>query len=79
MELFDTHFVWFGQVLAVSGKKTLVISHRCPARTKLTMVDREKARLISREDRAILARFTAAHDISTGQLHTVESRYCHGH
>ena len=24
MELFDTYFVWFGQVLAVSGKKTLV-------------------------------------------------------
>ena len=29
MELFDTHCVWFGQVLAVSGMKTLVISHRC--------------------------------------------------
>ena len=29
MELFDTHFVWFGQILAVSGMKTLVISHRC--------------------------------------------------
>ena len=30
MELFDTYFVWFGQVLAVSGTlKTLVISHRC--------------------------------------------------
>ena len=29
MELFDIYFVWFGQVLAVSGKKTLVISHRC--------------------------------------------------
>ena len=28
MELFDTYFVWIGQVLAVSGKKTLVISHR---------------------------------------------------
>ena len=28
MELFDTYFVWFGQVLAVSGLKTLVISHR---------------------------------------------------
>ena len=27
--LIDTHFVWFGQVLAVSGMKTLVISHRC--------------------------------------------------
>ena len=25
MELFDTYFVWFGHVLAVSGKKTLVI------------------------------------------------------
>ena len=24
MELFDTYFVWFGQVLAVSGMKTLV-------------------------------------------------------
>ena len=29
MELFDTYFVQFGQVLAVSGKKTLVISHQC--------------------------------------------------
>ena len=29
MELFDTYFVQFGQVLAVSGMKTLVISHRC--------------------------------------------------
>ena len=28
MELFDTYFVWIGQVLAVSEKKTLVISHR---------------------------------------------------
>ena len=26
MELFDTYFVYFGQVLAVSGLKTLVIS-----------------------------------------------------
>ena len=26
MELFDTYFVWFGQLLAVSGMKTLVIS-----------------------------------------------------
>ena len=26
MELFDTHFVYFGQVLAVSGLKTLVTS-----------------------------------------------------
>ena len=25
MELFDTHFVEFGQVLAVSGQKTLAI------------------------------------------------------
>ena len=24
MGLFDTYFVWFGQVLAVSGLKTLV-------------------------------------------------------
>ena len=29
MELFDTYFVWFGQVLAVLGMKTSVISHRC--------------------------------------------------
>ena len=28
MELFDTHFVYFGQVLAVSGLKTLVTSDR---------------------------------------------------
>ena len=28
MELFDTHFVWFDQVLAVSGQKTLAISNR---------------------------------------------------
>ena len=28
-KLFDTYFVWIGQVLAVSGKKTLVIRHRC--------------------------------------------------
>ena len=28
MELFDTYFVWIGQVLAVSGKKTLDITHR---------------------------------------------------
>ena len=26
MELFDTYFVWFGQVLAVSGKKK--VSHK---------------------------------------------------
>ena len=29
MELFDTYFVWFGQILAVLGMKTSVISHRC--------------------------------------------------
>ena len=28
MELFDTYFVQFGQVLAVSGPKTLAISNR---------------------------------------------------
>ena len=28
MELFDTNFVQFGQVLAVSGQKTLAISNR---------------------------------------------------
>ena len=28
MELFDTHFVQFGQVLAVSGQKTLAIRNR---------------------------------------------------
>ena len=28
MELFDTHFVWFGQVLAVLGQKTLGISNQ---------------------------------------------------
>ena len=28
MQLFDTHFVQFGQVLAVSGTKTLAISNR---------------------------------------------------
>ena len=26
LELFDTHFVYFGQILAVSGLKTLVTS-----------------------------------------------------
>ena len=26
MELFDTHFVQFGQILAVSGQKTLALS-----------------------------------------------------
>ena len=29
MEMFDTYFVWFGQVLAVSGKK-LNVSHKSP-------------------------------------------------
>jgi len=28
MELFDTHFVQFGQVLAVSGQKMFAISNR---------------------------------------------------
>ena len=28
MELFDTNFVYFGQVLAVPGPKTLVTSYR---------------------------------------------------
>ena len=28
MELFDTYFVWFGQVLAVSGLKTLATTNR---------------------------------------------------
>ena len=28
MELFDTHVVWFGQVLGVSGMKLLVVSNR---------------------------------------------------
>ena len=28
MELFDTHFVWLGQVLSVSGMKLLVTSNR---------------------------------------------------
>ena len=41
MELFDTYFVWFGQVLAVSGMKTLVISLRCVAISdKITTVPR---------------------------------------
>ena len=34
MEMFDTHFVYFGQILPVSGMKTLVIgvkfkNHEC--------------------------------------------------
>ena len=28
MELFDTHFVWFGQVLVISGLKMLVLYNR---------------------------------------------------
>ena len=43
MELFDTFFVWFSQVLAVSEMKTLVISHshRCVAISgKITTVPR---------------------------------------
>ena len=28
MELFGTHFVWFDQVLAVSGQKTLAINNQ---------------------------------------------------
>ena len=43
MGLFDTYFVWFGQVLAVSWLKTLVIiiSHRCVhASGKITTVPR---------------------------------------
>ena len=41
MELFDTYFVWNGQVVAVSVKKTLVISHRCVAISgKITTVSR---------------------------------------
>ena len=28
MELFGTHFVWFGQVLAVLDQKTLAISNQ---------------------------------------------------
>ena len=39
MELFDTHFVWFGQVLAVSGQKTLAISNRYVC-DKITTVPR---------------------------------------
>ena len=34
MELFDTHFVQFGQVLAVSGQKTLAKSNRYVAVAK---------------------------------------------
>ena len=28
MELFDTYFVWFGQVLAGLGQKTLAVSNQ---------------------------------------------------
>ena len=34
MELFDTYFVQFGQVLAVSGQKTLAIRNRYVAVAK---------------------------------------------
>ena len=34
MELLDTHFVQFGQVLAVSGQKTLAKSNRYVAVAK---------------------------------------------
>ena len=40
MELFDTYFVWFGQVLAVSGMKTLVISHPMCISGKITTAPR---------------------------------------
>ena len=40
MELFDTHFVWFGQILAVSGQKTLAISNRYVLSDKITTVPR---------------------------------------
>ena len=41
MELFDTYFVWFGQVLAVSGMKTYV-SNKSPMciSSKITTVPR---------------------------------------
>ena len=43
MELFDTYFVWFGQILAVSGQKTLAISNRYvfrPESDKITTIPR---------------------------------------
>ena len=41
MELFDAYFDRIGQVLAVSGKKTLVINHRCVCISgKITTVPR---------------------------------------
>ena len=40
MELFDTHFVWFGQVLPVSGMKLLVTSNRYVGKT--TTVKKKK-------------------------------------
>ena len=40
MELFDTYFVWFGQVLAVSGMKTLVISHPMCISDNITTIPR---------------------------------------
>ena len=39
MELFGTHFVWFGQILAVSGQKTLAISNQYVC-VKITTVPR---------------------------------------
>ena len=38
MELFDTHFVWFGQVLAVSSQKMLAIQEQIS--DKITTVPR---------------------------------------
>ena len=41
MELFDTYFVQFGQVLAVSGQKTLAIRNRYVAASgKITTAPR---------------------------------------
>ena len=40
MELFDTYFVQFGQVLAVSGMKTLVIYKTPMCSVKITTVQR---------------------------------------
>ena len=40
MELFDTHFVYFGQVLAVSGLKTLVTSDLDTTSGKITTLPR---------------------------------------
>ena len=40
MELFDTYFVWFGQVLPVSGKKTLVYKSPMCRGGKITTISR---------------------------------------